>query len=156
MVELLEYDDQAHGEVDEFAEEDSEKFFFSYLSRSYEGFLAGADDEETQDAELQERFDLRNASVKNDVERLTEENGAMQVHPAAAAAAPAQLPLLGRRGRTCWQLPIDTAAAAAAAGRNRAADGGGGRAVWDGGAALAAADDMADDLDIVVSELPSV
>lgn len=28
--------------------------------------------------------------------------------------------------------------------------------VWDGGAALAAADDMADDLDIVVSELPSV
>lgn len=38
--------------------QDSEKFFFSYLCRSYEGFLAGNDDEEAQDAELQERFDL--------------------------------------------------------------------------------------------------
>ena len=78
MVELLEYDYAANGEEDELHEEDAEKFFFSYLSRSYEGFLAGEDDEAQQDAELQERFDLRNASVQNDVNTLTEENAAMQ------------------------------------------------------------------------------
>ena len=45
MIELLEYDSGVQDQVDDFEQEDSEKFFFGHLVRSYDAFMSGADDE---------------------------------------------------------------------------------------------------------------
>jgi len=77
MVELLVYDAHAHVDTADFtnlSSDDSDKFFYDFLRRSYEAFLAGEDDDETQGAELEERFELRDESCAAEVDRLDEEN----------------------------------------------------------------------------------
>ena len=79
MIELLEYDSGVQDQADDFEEEDSEKFFFGHLVRAYDAFMSGADDEDgAQDAELEERFEMRNEAVQADLERLDEENAALR------------------------------------------------------------------------------
>ena len=78
MIELLEYDSGVQDQVDDFEQEDSEKFFFGHLVRSYDAFMSGADDEDAQDAELEERFEMRDEAVQADVDRLDEENAALR------------------------------------------------------------------------------
>ena len=73
----------------DFEQEDSEKFFFGHLVRSYDAFMSGADDEDgAQDAELEERFEMRNEAVQADVERLDEENAALLAQCDAPELAP--------------------------------------------------------------------
>jgi kinetochore protein NDC80 len=79
MVDLLEYDQAANEDTDEFSnEDDTEKFMFGYLAGAYGGFMSDAYDEEAQDLELEERFELRNESCTKGIEQLDEQNAALR------------------------------------------------------------------------------
>lgn len=82
MVELLQYENEVT--KDEF-EEDDDKFFFEYLGRTYNEFLEAPDSVEAQeeqeagwDRELDEQFELRDASIQNDSESLDAANADLQ------------------------------------------------------------------------------
>ena len=74
MVELLQYE-QEKNHAAEFTQEDPEKAFFRTIQNAYGTFLKGDDDDVDKiDREVDEQFELRDASVSNDVQTLSEEN----------------------------------------------------------------------------------
>lgn len=88
MTELLNYGRHAHADTDDFTNsDDSDKFFYGFLLNAYSAFLAGEDDHDVQDAELEERFEMRDASCAAEVEKLDAENEDLRTETALLQAS---------------------------------------------------------------------
>jgi kinetochore protein NDC80 len=78
LIEFLQYSEEVESKEEKNILDNSDKLLFEYTAMAYSKFLNGEDNYAVLDEDLSKMFDVKNKSVKDDINRLRHHNEALK------------------------------------------------------------------------------